>query len=522
MAEIIDLGWIQLKDHEDIFITSDGSSSHKTITTGAHKEPFIFVIHLAKYGAYGLLASSDLQHVIQVTGEKDSATPPSYFTAVIPAPAHIVKGQSLPSNLDESMLFTINIKNGTFQISNKKYSNLEKPEEVVLSLYHVDTTLNNKIVARPDCDNNSQRWTFKTQVGTDKILKFITKSGASPPAGAVVIDAVSPQEEYVPDVSPNIIDGEWIVVTRGTFGTLTAGENDPMDSGKKCYKFDMKQVTSTNFKKDRLELCHCFARLSDISGSIVEVVALQTCKYVYRDAPPTVAYCPQHDNMKYTFQVYVPGWIGDKTKINVIFAQWHGMPNGLLFKVPQETTTNSYAVQGPLSPTAAVSMWSRYGFKDGISASTPYAYVEQGGKPPLAIKFNNNKLQVDCTGDPRWFCDKYVPGSSKEWKPSPSDNEYYKHQILYDGMSLDDFPIQEWVTFDVSVTWSEFTAGRDGVNKLGSVIVDMTDSKGTKHLVNKEDLLIGRNDILGYYFKFGCYRHSTEPFRIYTKGYKQT
>ena len=42
---------------------------------------------------------------------------------------------------------------------------------------------------------------------------------------------------------------------------LTARENNPTDSGNKCYKFDMKQVTSTNFKKDRLELCYCFASL---------------------------------------------------------------------------------------------------------------------------------------------------------------------------------------------------------------------------------------------------------------------
>lgn len=52
----------------------------------------------------------------------------------------------------------------------------------------------------------------QTQVSTDNILKFALKFGDSPPPGAVCIDAVSPQEEYVLDVSLNIIDGEWIVV----------------------------------------------------------------------------------------------------------------------------------------------------------------------------------------------------------------------------------------------------------------------------------------------------------------------
>ena len=482
MADVTDLGWIQMKNHDSLFVNLNSTSSPENIIIGAQKETFNFVFQPAKYGAYGLLASSDLQCVIQVSSKKDSVTPAAHLTTVVSVPAPIVKGQPLPSNLDESMLFAINDKNGAFQIVNKKYSDFEK-SKMVLTLYHANMTLNSKIVVQPDCDDVSQQWTFKTQLGTDTMVKFASKSGASPPARAVVIDAVSPQEEYIPDVSPNIIDGEWIVVIRGIFGMLTAGKDDPTDPS---YKFDMKQVTSTNFKKDQLELCHCFARLSNISGSIAETIALQTRKYVYRDASPLVAYCPQHGSMKYTFQIYVPGWIGDKSKINVIFAQWHGMPNGLLFKIPQDIITNKYIVQGPLSPMDAASMWSRYGFKDGISASTPYSYVEQGGKPPLAIKFKDNKLQVACTGDSRWFSDKYVPGSDTKWKPSLSDDQHYKHQILYDGMPLDEFPLQEWVTLVVDVKWAEFTAGKKGVNQLGSVRVDMMDSKGTKHLVSEK------------------------------------
>lgn len=68
-----------------------------------------------------------------------------------------------PSNLDhdKSMLFGVNNKNGTFQIVNKKYSGLEKTENVVITLYHADTTLSNKVVAQTNCEDNSQRWVFK-------------------------------------------------------------------------------------------------------------------------------------------------------------------------------------------------------------------------------------------------------------------------------------------------------------------------------------------------------------------------
>lgn len=518
-ANVFNLGWIQLKDQTDRFINLNSSSSPTSIVIGTNEEVFNFVIQPATYGAYGLLASRDLKHVVQVTNNIDSTTPAARLTAVVPAPATIVSGRPLPSCIEESMLFSINYKNGMFQIKNKKYSDLEKPKEIVLDLERGDTTPNTKIVAHPDFgdDRINQRWTFKTQLGTDKIVKFATKSGSTPPPGAVTIDFVSPQEDYVPDVSPNIIDGEWIAVNLGTFGMLTAGKADPVDPSKTCYEFTMNEVRDPKFKKDRNELCHCFARLSNIPSSISQAEALQTCKYAYSNAPTPSAYCQQGAHMTYTFQLYVPPWTGDKTKVNVIFAQWHGMPNSLLFKIPDGS---GYRVEGPLSPTAALSVWSRYGFKNGISSSTPYNYVEQGGKPPLAVKFKDNKLQVVCTGDSRWFSDKYVPGTDNKWKPSPSD-PHYKTQVLYDAMSLDTFPTNEWVTFAIDVKWAEFTAGRDEMKSPGTLKIDMTHSHGTTKIVDSNNLFIGRNDTLGYYFKFGCYRHSTEAVNFFVKGYGQ-
>ena len=149
-----------------------------------------------------------------------------------------------------------------------------------------------------------------------------------------------------------------------------------------------------------------------------------------------------------------------------------------------------------------------------------YNYVEQGGKPPLALKFKDNKLQVVCTGDSRWFSDKYTPGTNNKWRPSPTD-QHYKHQLLYDGMSLDNFPTDEWVTFTVNVKWAEFAVGRDEMINPGTLRIDMTNRGGTRRIVESNDLFIGRNDTLGYYFKFGCYRHSTEQFHFFVKGYKQ-
>ena len=65
-----------------------------------------------------------------------------------------MKGQPLPSNLDESILFAITDKNGTFQIVNK-YSEFEKSKMMILTLYHASMTFNSKIVVQPDCDDVS-------------------------------------------------------------------------------------------------------------------------------------------------------------------------------------------------------------------------------------------------------------------------------------------------------------------------------------------------------------------------------
>ena len=165
-----------------------------------------------------------------------------------------------------------------------------------------------------------------------------------------------------------------------------------------------------------------------------------------------------------------------------------------------------------------------HGFKNFISTSTPY--VEQGGKPPLAIKFKENKLQVACTG--AMIHVGFVTNTFLE----VTQNGGYHCPIWILQASDSTWWYVSWWLLNTRVghVWSwcemamaDFMAGRNGVNKLGSVIVvDVTDSKGTKHPINEEDLqLTERNDILGYYFKFRCYRYSTEPFCTCTKDYKQ-
>ena len=87
-------------------------------------------------------------------------------------------------------------------------------------------------------------------------------------------------------------------------------------------------------------------------------------------------------------------------------------------------------------------------------------------------------------------------------------------------MSLNSFPLAQWVTFEIDVKWAAYTSGSNTVPTNGRVKVDVKNSANTVVAsLNETGLNVGRNDPLGYYFKFGCYCHSTEPVKFLLKDY---
>ena len=125
----------------------------------------------------------------------------------------------------------------------------------------------------------------------------------------------------------------------------------------------------------------------------------------------------------------------------------------------------------------------RYDFKKGISttghgATPQYRYMEQGRKPPLAIKFSKGKLKVVCTGDARYFSDKYTAGTNTRTDLKTLPATQYLNQTLNKGSKkflLSAFTLGVWVKFNVDVTWATFNRGANGVhtNGNGSLTVDM-------------------------------------------------
>lgn len=519
----IDLGWIQLENCAERYINLDNSSSPTSIVIGTSLESFFFIFQLAVYGAYGLLATSDLRYVVQVVSNTDPMIPVAYLATVAAAPATI---NPLPEGLDDSVLFSINYdyKTDMFKIKNKKYSDAEQPAEIVLNLYAGNNTPGTIIVALPDSGNPNQRWTFETQQSTDQVPKFNTVTAASPPPGAVTVQQVASPVDFVPDVSPDIIDGEWVSLNRGSYGTFTAGKEDPEDPTKRCYEFIMERVTNqSDFSRDRNELSHSFARLSDLPSNILEAKALQTCRYVHSRAPDPTGHCRQGSHMRYSFQIYVPTWAGDVREMVVTFAHWNRIPTSRLFKI-WEQKTSKYRLVGPLPIMTAARVWEVYGLTaGGISRSRPYDYVEQPvGAPPLVFKFDKGRLMILYNGDSRWFSDQYVPGTNRKYNPGRADPRIQRRVLFRENLD-EIFPVNQWVTFDVDVKWTEFVSGTDNVAKNGSIKVDMTpNTLGESRIVDAGDLLIGANDEYGYFFRFGAHRSSPEPVHYYFKEYSQT
>lgn len=86
---------------------------------------------------------------------------------------------------------------------------------------------------------------------------------------------------------------------------------------------------------------------------------------------------------------------------------------------------------------------------------------------------------------------------------------YKKSTIAYKE-PFADFPKDKWVTFTIQIDWTTYGKETETILKPGKLDVKMNyeDNKKTilKHIVKNEQLLIGRNDDDGYYFKFGIYR----------------
>ena len=103
----------------------------------------------------------------------------------------------------------------------------------------------------------------------------------------------------------------------------------------------------------------------------------------------------------------------------------------------------------------------------------------------------------------------------------------YKASTIAYKLPFEDFPKGRWITFNINITWSTYGREAQTIIKPGKLDIQMayTDNGKAvkKHIVDNQQILVGRNDDNGYYFKFGIYRlgSSTVPVSYNLAGFSQ-
>ena len=155
--------------------------------------------------------------------------------------------------------------------------------------------------------------------------------------------------------------------------------------------------------------------------------------------------------------------------------------------------------------------------------------VEQGGYPPLAFGFSGGYFYIKANSDRKWLTDKTDrcnASAEKSQIMKPVTSKYKASTIAY-KMPFAEFPKDCWITFRIHIDWTVYGKETETIVKPGMLDVQMSyTEKGkqiNRHIVDNEEILIGRNDEDGYYFKFGIYRvgNSTIPVCYNLAGYSE-
>lgn len=345
-----------------------------------------------------------------------------------------------------------------------------------------------------------------------------------------------------------IIDGCWVAVgtkkkhaIQRDFGCLF--------NGKPSYRFELREEDNTlegyakGETKGRVEFSYCYATAADFNGQPADAYRkAQITKTVYHHGKGA---CPQGSSRDYEFSIYIPSTLD--SNVSTIFAQWHGMPDRTLVQTPEgevkRLTVDEFVEldkttifkkdtgyekvaqldqQGNPKRDKAGNILYKAGKKNGW-------LVEQGGYPPLAFGFSGGWFYIKANSDRRWLTDKTDrcnanPEKTSAMKPVTSE---YKACTIAHKMPFTDFPKDCWVTFRIHIDWTVYGKEAETIEKPGRLDVQMeyADRKKTvkKHIVDNEEILIGRNDDDGYYFKFGIYRvgNSTVPVCYNLAGYRE-
>ena len=345
-----------------------------------------------------------------------------------------------------------------------------------------------------------------------------------------------------------VIDGCWVAVGTDKPHSIQRDYTIPFN-GKPSYRFELKTEDNTlegyakGETKGRAEFSYCYATSTDFKGQPASVYEnAQKTKTVYHHGK---GICPQGASRDYEFSVYIPSALN--RDVSTIFAQWHGMPDRTLVSTPDGEVKK-------LTTEEFLELYDRMIFKKNVAhdkvpvldkqgnpkkdkdGNVVYKagkangwLVEQGGYPPLAFGFSGGYFYIKANSDRKWLTDKTDrcnASAEKSQIMKPVTSKYKASTIAY-KMPFAEFPKECWITFRIHIDWTVYGKETETIVKPGMLDVQMSyTEKGkqiNRHIVDNEEILIGRNDEDGYYFKFGIYRvgNSTIPVCYNLAGYSE-
>lgn len=345
-----------------------------------------------------------------------------------------------------------------------------------------------------------------------------------------------------------VIDGCWVAVGTDKPHSIQRDYTIPFN-GKSSYRFELKTEDNTlegyakGETKGRAEFSYCYATSADFKGQPASVYEnAQKTKTVYHHGK---GICPQGASRDYEFSVYIPSALN--RDVSTIFAQWHGMPDRTLVSTPDGEVKK-------LTTEEFLELYDRMIFKKNVAhdkvpvldkqgnpkkdkdGNVVYKagkangwLVEQGGYPPLAFGFSGGYFYIKANSDRKWLTDKTDrcnASAEKSQIMKPVTSKYKASTIAY-KMPFAEFPKDCWITFRIHIDWTVYGKEAETIVKPGMLDVQMSyTEKGkqiNRHIVDNEEILIGRNDEDGYYFKFGIYRvgNSTIPVCYNLAGYSE-